>query len=68
LISHVAGVEWTFHSAERGWSPTPGAAATEEAPQVPATRPDAVALTVDLNGSDGLTGRLRRVVELPSLP
>lgn len=68
LISHVADVEWTFHFAERGWSPTPGAAATEETPQARATRPDAVALTVDLNGSDGLTGRLRRVVELPSLP
>ncbi len=72
LISHVANVEWSFHFADLGWTPTPGAAttaeATGEAPQVPATRPDAVALTLDLNGSDGLTGPLRRVVELPSLP
>lgn len=68
LISHVADVEWTFHLANRGWSPTPGPAATGETPEAPATRPDAVALTLDLNGSDGLTGRLRRVVELPALP
>jgi general secretion pathway protein J len=68
LITDVANVEWTFHFADRGWSPTPGAAVSGEPPQVPAARPDAVALTVDLNGSDGLTGRLRRVVELPALP
>lgn len=69
LIDDVSSVEWSFHFADVGWAAQPKAPVLVGALQAPESRPDAVALTADLSGSDGgLGGRLRRVVELPALP
>ena len=69
LIDDVSVVEWNFHFAGRGWASQPNAPVLAGVLQTPEVRADAVALTVDLSGSDGgLGGRLRRVVELPALP
>lgn len=69
LIDDVTAVEWSFHFEDLGWASLPKASVLAGTLQTPDVRPDAVALTVDLSGSDGgLDGRLRRVVELPALP
>jgi general secretion pathway protein J len=69
LIDGVTVVEWSFHSVDQGWAAQPHGSVPAGAMQGPATRPDAVALTVVLSDpSGGVEGRLRRVVELPALP
>lgn len=69
LISGVSSAEWTFHLRGAGWGPQPSAPVVADLLQAPETRPDAVAVTLELAGSDGgLKGRLRRVVELPARP
>lgn len=69
LINGVSVVEWSFHFRDLGWTSQPGASVAPGSLQTSEARPDAVALTVDLSGSDGgLEGHLRRVVELPALP
>lgn len=69
LVSGVEALEWTFHTPGQGWGAQPPPATVGVVPGQPVKRPNAIALTVLLADSgDGLTGRLRRVIELPVQP
>lgn len=69
LISGISSAEWSFHLPGAGWGPQPSAPVVADFLQAPETRPDAVAVTLELAGSEGgPRGRLRRVVELPARP
>lgn len=64
LISGVTAVEWSFYVVGQGWRPDwpPSVDAVNEHPR-------AVALTITLDAGDGgLSGPLRRVIELPDQP
>jgi general secretion pathway protein J len=60
LVGGASSVAWTFFIPDRGWQ-----SAILPVPGEPPVQPSAVAIELQLDGSGGPSGRIRRVVELP---
>lgn len=60
LVGGASSVGWTFFLPERGWQST-----ILPVPGEPPVQPAAIAVELQLDGSGGPSGLIRRVVELP---